>query len=93
MIKLSILVAGEKDKRVPLKMESTSSSQKNNNIMLPPHIERKSYQLAVDIYEGRDIKPVDGSTVDPYIGVEFGMIYSRTETIVESINPVWNEKV
>lgn len=61
--------------------------------MLPPHIERKSYQLTVDIFEGRDIKPVDGSTVDSYIGVEFGMIYSRTETIVDTVNPVWNEKV
>lgn len=84
------MVAGEKDKRVPLKMEPASSSQKNNNIMLPPHIERKSYQLAVDIYEGRDIKPVDGSSVDAYIGVEFGMIYSRTEAIVNTTDPVWN---
>ena len=50
LIKLSVLVAGEKDKRVPLKMESSSSAQKNNQILLPPHIQRKSYQLSVDIY-------------------------------------------
>ena len=50
-------------------MEAASSAQKNNSILLPPHIERKSYQLTVDIYEGKNIKPVDGTTVDAYVGV------------------------
>jgi hypothetical protein len=76
-----------------LKMEASSSAQKNNSIILPPHIERKSYQLTVDIYRAVDVKPVDGTTVDPYVGVEFGMIYSKTRPIANECNPIWNESV
>jgi hypothetical protein len=36
---------------------------------MPPSVERKSYQLSVDIYNGKDIKPADGNSVDAYIGV------------------------
>lgn len=78
LVKVSISVLGEEDKRIPLEMQSMVSFQKDTKIMMPTNVERKSYQLTVDIYEGKEIKPVDGETVDPYIGVEFGMIYSRT---------------
>lgn len=46
-LKISISVMGEQDKRVPLEMESTLSIQKEDKIMMPPHVERKSYQLTV----------------------------------------------
>lgn len=37
--------------------------------MIPPTIEKKNYQLAVEIFQGEYIIPADGKTCDPYIGV------------------------
>jgi len=50
-------------------MEPFTSVNKEKKILMPPHIERKSYQLTVEVYQGKDIRPADGETVDPYIGV------------------------
>ena len=60
---------------------------------MPPHIERKSYQLTVDIYEARKLKPVDGKTCDAYVGVEFGRIFEVTKTRAKTVNPEYKERV
>jgi len=66
---MSVAVLGEKDSNVTLNMEALASIGKDKKILMPPHIERKSYQLTVDIFQGKNIRPADGETVDPYVGV------------------------
>lgn len=77
MVKLSVNVIGENDRAYVMKLQPNASN-KGKNIQLGSGIYRQGHQLTVDIYEGRDLKPVAGQTTDAYIGVEFGMIYSRT---------------
>lgn len=43
--------------------------------------------------EGKNIKPADGDTVDSYLGIEFGQIYSVSETIPKDCNPNYKTRV
>lgn len=88
-IKISISVTGENDKGVTLDLEPFESFNKERKVLMPPHLERKSYQLSMEIYQAKNLRPADGETVDPYIGVEFGQIYQRTETAIKNCNPEW----
>lgn len=38
-------------------------------------IEKKTYQITADIIQAIDISPVDGGTVDSYVGLEFGQTF------------------
>ena len=92
-VKISISVLHEDDPGVTLRHEPYQSLTVEKKVLMPPHIERKSYQLTVDIFEARKLKPVDGDTCDAYIGVEFGQIYEKTETQPKTTEPVWNERI
>lgn len=43
--------------------------------------------------EGKNIKPADGKTVDSYVGIEFGQIFSVSETITKNCDPVYKTRV
>ena len=47
----------------------------------------------MDIYNGKNIKPQDGKTVDSYIGVEFGQTYTMTEPAMKTVTPEYGTRV
>lgn len=68
-VKISASMLGEADMSVELQVEPISSITKEKKVLVPPQIERKTYQIIVDVLEGKNIKPADGTTVDSYVGV------------------------
>jgi hypothetical protein len=56
-------------------------------------VDRKRYQLTAEIYRGINIKPADGNSVDSYVGVEFGQLFSKTDPIMRDLNPQYMSRV
>ena len=92
-LKVSLSIMGENDKNVELAVEPLSSITSEKKCLMSANIERKTYQLSVEIYYGRNIKPCDGGAVDSYVGVEFGRIYEKTDPISKNVNPDYMKKV
>lgn len=92
-IKVSMSVTGESDDQVELDVEPIASITKEKKVLMPPHIERKTYQLTIELIQGRNLKPVDGKTVDSYIGVEFGQIYIKTDPVMKTTTPTYGDRV
>lgn len=92
-VKISASVLGEKDQNVELEVEPIASITKEKKVLVPPEIERKTYQVIIDVIRGKNIKPADGKTVDSYLGVEFGQVYSVSETILKNTNPVYKTRI
>ncbi len=47
----------------------------------------------MEIFEGEYIIPADGKTCDPYVGVEFGHLFSKTTPAMKNTNPIFMQTV
>ena len=51
--------------------------------------------VTIVVVEGKDLKPVDHGSADPYVNVSIGekKLSAVTPSLRKTVNPVWNCKI
>lgn len=77
---------GEKD----LHQESGKGNIGFSNILLPPQIQTKGYQLKINLLRAENLIQMDwGGSIDCYIVFEYGPARFVTSIIKSTKDPVW----
>ena len=64
------------------------------NVLYPPQIEAKSYQIKIKLFRGEQLKKMDTyGHCDPYVKVDYSGLSIVSTTLKIQMNPVWNEEI
>jgi C2 domain len=101
-LKFSANLCATGDKQIELTDEKPAPGQKDlhkesgkgsvcfSNILLPPQIQTKGYQLKINLIRAENLIQMDwGGSIDCYIVFEYGSTRFVTPIIKNSKDPVW----
>jgi Ca2+-dependent lipid-binding protein, contains C2 domain len=82
---------------VTLEDEKLSDKAKVFNgadVMFPPQIQTKPYQMHILLIKGEKLKKMDKfGTVDPVLKIDYAGIKIQSSIIKKDQNPHWNEEI
>ena len=80
-IKIGICIQGEKDEDIDLTTRETTVT-KDTEILLPPQISLKPYQLIISLIKAEGLPQLDDyGTIDAYCDITFGGVHTKSSVI------------